>query len=334
MGEAVPMLLEQTIQMVGTNTDSDAHLDNGTVGGPGPCKKRRVLNTLELARMRLEYLCDEDGENGLCQHAVWDDLKAALQDLRQGQEVFHYITRHQWGDQVAQGGHGIAQTIAAVETAIAATVEGDMDWLTEGWSQVVGLLLQEGEELFEEESQLDYVHPADVVALSEGAQEEPARPPGDVAVTVDRLLRNVQAVLHFVPKGGDEFRRLQAAIIVWRQRFRGESIYVDTQTTEGGDAEPAPPTDEGKWIPPLDAEQWTGSLPSSGRPADSQEGDVHEPTDEDLLQALEEFEKQEQEEALQEALGGQLDALPEEDQLRDEGGDAEHRRRRMHAAEG
>ena len=144
MGEAVPLLLEQTIQMVGTNADSDAHLDNGTVGGPGPCKKRRVLNTLELARMRLEYLCDEDGENGLCQHAVWNDLKEALQDLRQGQEVFHYITRHQGGDQVAQGGHGIAQTIAAVEAAIAAAVEGDMDWLTEGWSQVMGLLLQEG----------------------------------------------------------------------------------------------------------------------------------------------------------------------------------------------
>ena len=87
MGDDIPILLEQALQIVGTNRDSEAHQDNGTVGGPGPCKKRRVLNTLELARMRLEDLCDEDGENGLCQHALWDDLKYALADLRQGQEV-------------------------------------------------------------------------------------------------------------------------------------------------------------------------------------------------------------------------------------------------------
>ena len=148
-------------------------------------------------------------------------------------------------------------------------------------------------------------------------------------MTVDRLLRNVQAVMHFVPKGGDEFRRLQAAITVWRQRFRGESIYVDTQTTEGGDAEPVPPPEEGKWIPPLDAEQWPGSLPSTGRPPDSQEGDVHEPTEADLLAALEEYERQAQEEALQGALGDRMDASPEEEQLRNESGGAEHR---MHAA--
>ena len=61
MGDDIPILLEQPLQMVGTNRENDAHQDNGTVGGPGPCKKRRVLNTLELARMRLEDLCDEDG---------------------------------------------------------------------------------------------------------------------------------------------------------------------------------------------------------------------------------------------------------------------------------
>ena len=213
MGDHVPLLLEQTIQMVGTNAETDTHQDNGgTVGGPGPCKKRRVLNTLELARMRLQYLCDEDGEDGLCQHAVWEDLKDALKDLRQGQEVLQYITRQQGGDQVAQGNHGVAQVIAAVEAAIASTVQGDLDWLTESWGQVIALLLQEGEELLEEESQLDYVRPADVVALSEGAQEAPARPPGDTTAQVDLLLRNVQAVMHFVPVGGEQFRQLQAAI--------------------------------------------------------------------------------------------------------------------------
>ncbi|CAE7205386.1 unnamed protein product, partial [Symbiodinium sp. KB8] len=225
MGDTIPLLLEQTMQIVGTNRASDAHEDNGTVGGPGPCKKRRVLNTLELARMRLEYLCDEDGENGLCQHAVWDDLKDALKDLRQGQEVFQYITRQQWGDQVAQGA-----------TRTGSQKNGDRCW---------GFLLQEGEELREEESQLDYVHPADVVALSEGAQ-------GDATAMIDLLLRNAQLVMHFVPIGGEQFRQLMAAIVVWRQRNSGGSIFVDTQTTDKGEQEQPPPLDSEKWVPPLD----------------------------------------------------------------------------------
>ena len=210
--------------------------------------------------MRLEYLCDEDGENGLCQHAVWQDLKEALQDLQRGQEVLQHVTRNQGGDQVAQGGHGVAQAITAIETAIAATVQGDLDWLTESWSQVLGLLIQEGEELLEEESQLDYVHPADVVALSEGAEEQPASPPGDQTTTVDRLLRNAVAVMHFVPRGGEQLHQLQTAINAWRQRHEGGSIFVDTQTTDGGDLEPPRPPDASKWVPPLDAAQWTGSL--------------------------------------------------------------------------
>ena len=271
-------------------------------------------------------------ENGLCQHAVWDDLKYALADLRQGQDVLQYVTRNQGGDQVAQGGHGLAQAITAVETAMAATVQGDLDWLSESWCQVLGMLIQEGEELLEEESQLDYVHPADVVALNEGAQEQPASPPGDQAATVDRLMRNALAVMHFVPRGGEQLRQLQEAIRAWRQRHMGGSIFVDTQTTDGGEMAPQqPPTGE-KWVPPLHAAQWTGSLPSSGQPLESPEGDPHGPTDDDLLQALDEYERQEHEEALWGATGGQIDPPPAADQLRDGESDAEHRRRRMHAA--
>ena len=234
---------------------------------------------------------------------------------------------------MAQGGHGLAQAIAAVETAMAATVQGDLDWLSESWCQVLRLLIQEGEELLEEESKLDYVHPADVVALNEGAQEQPASPPGDHAATVDRLLRNALAVMHFVPRGGEELRQLQEAIRTWRQRHAGGSIFVDTQTTDGGEMAPQQAPNVEKWVPPLDAAQWTGSLPSSEHPPDSQEGDPHEPTDEDLLQALDEYERQEHEEALWGATGGQHNPPPAADTLLREGdSDAEHRQRRMHAA--
>ena len=121
-----------------------------------------------------------------------------------------------------------------------------------------GFLLQEGEELREEESQLDYVHPADVVALSEGAQ-------GDATAMIDLLLRNAQLVMHFVPIGGEQFRQLMAAIVVWRQRNSGGSIFVDTQTTDKGEQEQPPPLDSEKWVPPLDGRSSVGGLWGSSR---------------------------------------------------------------------
>ena len=45
------------------------------------------------------------------------------------------------------------------------TINGDLDWLTES------VLVQDAEDLLDEEALLDYFHPADVVALEEGANE-------------------------------------------------------------------------------------------------------------------------------------------------------------------
>ena len=45
--------------------------------------------------------------------------------------------------------------------------------LAPGWSATVCFLLTDAEELIEEGEGLNYVHPADVLALNEGAEEEP-----------------------------------------------------------------------------------------------------------------------------------------------------------------
>ncbi|CAE7933671.1 TOP3B [Symbiodinium necroappetens] len=288
MGDAIPLLLEETMEMVGTCTDDDRWQDDGTVGGPGPCKKRRILNMIYVARSRLELICEDDGIDGYNQHQIWEDLKTALGDLRRGQEQFQQATQGQGGYQAMQGSHGLDQAIAAVQAAAGATMEGDLDWLSESWSQVITVLVQDAEDLLEEEGILDYVHPADVVALEEGGQEAQPPPAGGPDEQIDRLLRNARAVMNFVPAGGEQMRQLLAAILIWRQQTRGESIAVDTQTTDaaGEGSQPAEglrPTDA--WVPPVDTEQWTGSIPSSSVQPASPEGDLFEPTDADLVQA-------------------------------------------------
>ena len=219
--------------------------------------------------------------------------------------------RRSGSHQVLQGSHGLEQAITAVQTAMAATTEGDLDWVSESWSQVVDTLVQEAEELLDEEGLLDYVHPADVVALEEGGQEAPPPLQGGPQDQVDTLLRNVKAVMNFVPVGGAQVRQLLAAILVWKQQHGEGSIAVDTQTTEAGEeGQPQVPDEAptGGWIPPLDADQWPGSIPSSDVQRDSPEGDPFGPTDEDLMQALEEYERRVQEEAMHNAVeqdGGQ-----------------------------
>ena len=180
---------------------------------------------------------------------------------------------------------------------------------------------------------LDYVHPADVVALDEGATEEPLQSGGSPQDMVELLLRNARAVMHFVPHGGEQFRQLLAAVTVWQQRESGESIAVGTQTTEEGNG--AEPPAAAQWVPPLDAEQWPGSVPTSGTfpDRDSPERDPFAPTDAGLLNALEEYEQQEQRAALGEATNAQPEVSQQpEELLRGDEEKLEHRRRRMHAA--
>ena len=88
MGDTIPLLLEETMQVVGTCTEDDRWRDNGTIGGPGLCKKRRILNYLYIARIRLQDLCDDEGVDGYNQHQLYEDLKTALDDLHRGQLQF------------------------------------------------------------------------------------------------------------------------------------------------------------------------------------------------------------------------------------------------------
>ena len=130
-------------------------------------------------------------------------------------------------------------------------------------------------------------------------------------------------------------RQLLASVLVWRQRGGGASIEVDTQTTDAGEhaTQPAALPEVGPWIPPLNAEQWTGSLPSSTMQSSTPEGDRFEPTDADLLQALEEFENREETEVLQQVQGEHAGTEQVQEPLSDgEPSDAEHRRRRAQAS--
>ena len=335
MGDTIPLLLEEAMEVVGTCSDDDRWQDDGTVGGPGPCKKRRTINALYVARRRLQLICEDEGIDGYNQHQIQADLQEALGDLHRGQTCFMQITQGQGGHQVLQGGHGLEQAIVAVQAAMAATTEGDLDWLSESWSQVVDNLVQEAEELLDEEGMLDYVHPADVVALEEGGQEAPPPPQGGPLEQVDLLLRNVKAVMNFVPVGGAQVRQLLAAVLVWKQQHGGGSIAVDTQTTDAGeDGQPQAPeaAPTGGWIPTLDAEQWPGSVPSTDVPQDTPEGDPFEPTDEDLVQALEEYEKREHEAAMLN-VGEQTGSQPEGADLSEgDRSEREHRRRRALAS--
>ena len=82
-------------------------------------------------------------------------------------------------------------------------------------------------------------------------------------------------------------------------------------------------------------QQWSGSIPSTNRSQDSELEEPFFPTDADLLEALEEYEKQEEEERLLEAAGDDLQSQPALGSTPEGGSDpepGEHRRRRMLAA--
>ena len=242
---------------------------------------------------------------------------------------------------------GLEQARKAIAAAMEATVQGDLDWVAPSWGEVLGLVLQEAEELLEEEGLLDYVHPADVLALEEGADERPPQPSGGTEDHLDWLTRNLGAVAHFLGAGQEQLRQFLAAVLVWRQEHHGmPSIGVDTQTTAAseepgpgdptgdlsGTAQPKPGDPAGDssgtapWVPPLHLEQWPGSIPTTDDP-ESQPGEPSFPTDDELVQALEEYERQAAEEMVLAARGE--DALSE----RGEQPEAEeHRRRRMLSA--
>ena len=117
--------------------------------------------------------------------------------------------------------------------------------------------------------------------------------------------------------------------MVWstaeRQR---EAVEVNTQTTDGGGEAQLEPDETQPWRPPLDAEQWSGTIPSSAHEEDTKSSEPGYPTEADLLDALEEYERQEQQEALEAARAG--DAVPPAEE--GSGSESSHRRRRFVAA--
>ena len=86
---------------------------------------------------------------------------------------------------------------------------GDLDWLAVGWGQVVELLLEDATEVMEEEMQLNQTHPADVVALSEGATEASPSRSGTVTQQMQAVLRDLAPS---APQGGQSLRMLLAKL--------------------------------------------------------------------------------------------------------------------------
>ena len=165
-----------------------------------------------------------------------------------------------------------------------------------------------------QEAQLDFVHPADVVALSEGAQEAPAQGQGDAWHRIDKLRRDIGGVMNFVPQGHEQVRQLIAAVTVWSAAERqGEVVEVNTQTSEGASEGQLGMNASQPWRPPLDAEQWSGTVPSSTTGGDTQTSEPGFPTDADLLEALEAYEHQEREEALEAAKASDVERPTEGD---------------------
>ena len=83
MGEQIPLLLERAMVAISKNKDEDEP-NNSTGGYPRPCKKRRILNMIEIARRRLQDLADDDGEDGYNTHQIRASLEESLRGPRQG----------------------------------------------------------------------------------------------------------------------------------------------------------------------------------------------------------------------------------------------------------
>ena len=110
---------------------------------------------------------------------------------------------------------------------------------------MLGFLVHEAEDLLHEEALLDYVHPPNVAALEEGANEAPVQPEGSPQEMVELLVRSARAVMHFVPQGGSNSdsswqplpygnnKRVGAASPWTRRRLRKARGGTRNQPTDG-----------------------------------------------------------------------------------------------------
>ena len=219
----------------------------------------QILDYLDIVRKRLQDLEKEDGPHGLNQQAVYETLRAAMGDLRAGREVLEALT---WWLQLQSAHAGLDQAAEALHVAMGDAAAGEFEWLAPGWGAAVCFLLTDAEELTEEGEALNYVHPADVLALDEGAEEAPTTAVGNMQQCIQQLLRDVRAMLLML--GGHKERDLLRDL----EEDLTRPVTVDSQTTDDGEPRPQSlfepaPQDGGQWRPQLGMDQWPGSIPSS-----------------------------------------------------------------------
>ena len=298
--------------------------------------KRKQPNLVSEAKLRLLEICEEGDNDEPNQHQIYEDLNVIKKMLKEGEQQFYLLTQRQGGVLLRQGGEGLQQAQQAVERAQAATVQGGLDWCTTGWGAAVAVLLDEAQEAIAENDELQYVHQADAVGLSQGGQECPSRPP-EPDRCLEAILGDVRAALGFLSAGPHgQVLNVLAAMAMWQSQ---QTAYmVETQTTDGGEEPPTvPPTGapphQDKWTPQPGAAQWSGSVPSPGdETAAERSTEEGGPTDEDLLQAMEEFERQQAAEDLAAAAEQGEESLFTRRRTEAVGGES-HRRRRLHAGE-
>ena len=107
---------------------------------------------------------------------------------------------------------------------------GDFDWLAPGWGAAVCYLLGDAEDLVEEEEALNLVHPADVLAMADGAEDATLPTGGNLAQQCQRLLRDIRAVAMMYMPGDHAVTNLLTNLE--EELFR--PITVDSQATEEG----------------------------------------------------------------------------------------------------
>ena len=150
--------------------------------------------------MRLQDVCEGWDEDEPNQHQIYEDLNLIKKLIREGTQQFLHTTQGQGGTLLRQGEEGLRQALSAVERAQASTMEGDLDWCTTGWGAAVAVLLDEAQEAVAENDELQFVHKADVVGLSQGGQECPTRP-ADPGQCLEAILGDIRAALGFLTAG-------------------------------------------------------------------------------------------------------------------------------------
>ena len=329
-GSAQRLPMQMRYELEGTIAVLEEGLSQAKQAQPRRGKKRASVNSVRAARLRLLEVWQEgDDENGLNQHQIFEDLQSVLRLLREGSDQFHSVTQGQGGNLLRNGAGGLQQATMAVQHAQAATVEGDLDWCSGSWGAVVAMLLEEAEQAVDDNEETNLVHCADVLALQQGGEEAPQRPE-DSQAKLEAILGDIRNSLGFLTaRQHAQVLNILAMMAMWQTQQQGAHV-VDTQTTEeGGELGANAGDSRSSWQPAPGAEQWPGSIPSSrdeGWASRSTE-DEGGPTDADLLYAMEEFDRQQEEEAARDA-----EREASIFTRRRTEGDLSHRRRRQHAA--